>query len=55
VISAATLREKAREYELNQLAAQERGDKAAALSFATVALVLYELAGLDAEEYEEAA
>ena len=55
MLSAERLQEKAREYELNRLAAEERGDKAAALSFATVAIVLYELADLTLTELEEAA
>jgi hypothetical protein len=54
-VNAERLREKAREYELNRLAAEERGDITAALSFATVALVLYELAELAMRELEEAA
>jgi hypothetical protein len=47
---AERLREKAREYELNKLAAEDRHDPAAP-SFATVAVTLYEVA--DALEDDE--
>jgi hypothetical protein len=40
---AERLREKAREYELNKLAAEERHDPAAPV-WATVAVTLYEVA-----------
>ena len=40
---AERLREKAREYELNKLAAEDRHDPAAP-QFATVAVALYEVA-----------
>jgi hypothetical protein len=40
---AERLREKAREYELNKLAAEDRHDPAAP-QFATVAVTLYEVA-----------
>lgn len=49
------LREKAHEYELNDLAARERHDAAGSVAFATVACVLYELANTFEHELEEAA
>lgn len=45
------LRRKAVDYELSSLAARERGDATAAVSFSVVALVLYEVAdSLEGEE-----
>lgn len=41
---ADRLREKAREYELNKLAAEESANTTAAISWAMVAVALYEVA-----------
>jgi hypothetical protein len=56
-VDADRLLQKAREYELNAAAAADRPtaeDRRAALVFAAVSLVLYELAALDLEEAEAA-
>lgn len=42
-VVADRLRQKAAEYELNKLAAEDRGDLAAPM-FATIAVALYEVA-----------
>ena len=47
---ADRLRSKAREYELSKLAAEERGELDVAVSMATAAIVLFEVA--DAVEDE---
>lgn len=49
--AAELLRQKAHEHELNALALEERGDTTSASHFATVAIVLLEVA----EALEEAA
>jgi hypothetical protein len=53
-VDAERLQEKAREYELNKLAAEERGDVHAALCFAAVAIALYELYEAELSEREAA-
>lgn len=56
MILSASLREKAHGYELNSLAARERGDLMSASAFQTIAIVLYDLADtFEQAELEEAA
>lgn len=55
MLSADRIGEKARDYDLSRLAAEERGEDGLACVYAAVALVLFELAELaDAEEREAA-
>lgn len=51
--AVATLREKAGSYELSSLAAQERGDIAAATQFTVLAITLFEVADALEHGYPE--
>lgn len=51
--AVASLRDKAHDYELNSLAAQERGEHESACLFTLLAITLFEVA--EALELEEAA
>lgn len=50
---AERLRERARDYELNALAQEERGDATAATSFASIAIALHEYAAIEEDAAED--